>query len=94
MPPEKRVTIAQISDLHINRKVKQPMKDMLKRVLQKIDPDVLIVSGDLANQPVWWQMKKAAKLVTEIQKGCAPERGTRKRQSPRYIKRWRNTLKG
>ena len=74
MPPQKRVTIAQISDLHINRKVKQPMKDMLKRVLQKIDPDVLIVSGDLANQPVWWQMKKAAKLVTEIQKECAPER--------------------
>ena len=65
--PQKRVTIAQISDLHINRRVKQPIKDMLLRVLQKTHPDVLIISGDLANQPVWWQMKKAARLVKDIQ---------------------------
>ena len=70
MPSQKRVTIAQISDLHINRRVTQPIKDMLKRVLQKARPDVLIVSGDLANQPVWWQMRKAAKLVKEIQDAC------------------------
>jgi|SRR5450759_602694 len=72
--PQKRVTIAQISDLHINRRVKQPIKDMLLRVLQKTHPDVLIISGDLANQPVWWQMKKAARLVKDIQDACAPIR--------------------
>src|SRR6266571_177325 len=71
---EKRVTIVQISDLHMNRKVKPEIVQMLKHILQQIRPDVLVVSGDLANQPVPWQMKKAAKLIREIWEVCTPAR--------------------
>jgi hypothetical protein len=71
---KRRVTIAQISDLHINRKVKPAITDMLKAILQDVRPDVLVVSGDLANQPVPWQMKKAANLVREIWDLCRPAR--------------------
>lgn len=74
MPLRKRVTIAQISDLHINRKVSKATTDMVKQILKKAQPAVLIVSGDLANQPVWWQMRKAAKLVREIEESCSPKR--------------------
>jgi hypothetical protein len=74
MPPQKRVTIAQISDLHINRRVDRNVTTMLTRILEKCRPDVLIVSGDLANQPVPWQMKRAAKLLREIVQRCAPKR--------------------
>jgi 3',5'-cyclic AMP phosphodiesterase CpdA len=66
--PQVRATLAQISDLHISRKVDPNIVTMLKRLLQNIKPDVLIISGDLANQPVPWQMKKAARLVCEIEK--------------------------
>ena len=44
---------------------------MLKQVVRNFRPDILIVSGDLANQPVPWQMKKAAKIVRDIQQECA-----------------------
>jgi len=75
MPRQIRATIAQISDLHINRKVDPSVITMLKHLLQKItpSPDILIVSGDLANQPVPWQMKKAAELVHDIEKLCKPK---------------------
>jgi hypothetical protein len=72
--PEKRVTIAQISDLHMNRKVKRAVTDMLLQILKQIRPDILVVSGDLANQPVPWQMKKAARFVREIKDVCHPAR--------------------
>jgi hypothetical protein len=72
--PDRRVRIAQISDLHINRKIDPAVTRMLKTLLGKIGPDVLIISGDLANQPVPWQMRSAAKLVSEIQQCCARTR--------------------
>lgn len=43
---------------------------MLKSIVRKIGPDVLIVSGDLANQPVPWQMKKAARFIRDIEEEC------------------------
>lgn len=46
---------------------------MLKQIVRKMRPDILIVSGDLANQPVPWQMKKAARVVREIEEECARE---------------------
>jgi Calcineurin-like phosphoesterase len=61
-----RATIAQISDLHINRRVNSHVKTMLKRLLKQNAPDIVIVSGDLANQPVPWQMKWAAQFLDEI----------------------------
>lgn len=74
MPREIRATIAQISDLHINRKVKLEggVVGMLRLILPKLahSPDVFIVSGDLANQPLPWQMKKAAKLVRQLERQC------------------------
>ena len=47
---------------------------MLKRLLVKFSPDLLIISGDLANQPVPWQMKRAAEFVREIREACNPVR--------------------
>ncbi|HXP70778.1 MAG TPA: metallophosphoesterase [Candidatus Dormibacteraeota bacterium] len=64
--PQIRATIAQISDLHMNRRVDPNVVSMLKHLLANIHPDILVISGDLANQPVPWQMKRAAKLVEEI----------------------------
>jgi len=72
--PDVRVRIAQISDLHINRKSDANILMMLKRILAKVRPHVLIVSGDLANQPVPWQMKKAASIVRELEDCCKPVR--------------------
>lgn len=71
---EKRATIAHISDLHISRKTSRDVAAMLKRVLKTVDPDILVVSGDLANQPVPWQMRKAAALLKEIVEECQPGR--------------------
>ena len=65
--PSVRAKIVQISDLHMNRKVKREVAGMLKQIIGKLGPDILIVSGDLANQPVPWQMKKAAKFIREIE---------------------------
>jgi predicted MPP superfamily phosphohydrolase len=72
--PTIRARIVQISDLHVNRKVRPGITDMLKQIVRRIGPDILIVSGDLANQPVPWQMKKAAKLLREIEAECAIDR--------------------
>jgi calcineurin-like phosphoesterase family protein len=72
--PDIRVRIAQISDLHINRKNDDNVIGMLKTILRKVHPQVLIISGDLANQPMFWQMKKAARIVQEIQESCNPAR--------------------
>ena len=52
MPLQKRVTIAQISDLHINRKVKKPIKDMMKLVLFQISGKRDVVPGLLTGQTV------------------------------------------
>ncbi len=71
MSQVRRVRIAQISDLHINRKTSDSIVGMVKRILIEGKPDVLIVSGDLANQPVPWQMKKAAKIVRELTDACS-----------------------
>lgn len=71
MQPAIRATIAHISDLHINRSVDRGVVlDMLESLLAKVKPDVLIVSGDLANQPFPWQMKRAARRVQKIVKAC------------------------
>lgn len=72
--PEVRVRIAQISDLHINRNNDNNVIGMLKTILAKVRPQVLIISGDLANQPLPWQMKKAAELVDELKACCQPLR--------------------
>ncbi|HTA47397.1 MAG TPA: metallophosphoesterase [Bryobacteraceae bacterium] len=72
--PEIRVRIAQISDLHINRKTDDDIVKMLKLILADVRPQVLIISGDLANQPVPWQMRKAAKIVRDLQACCQPVR--------------------
>ncbi|MBS1849419.1 MAG: metallophosphoesterase [Acidobacteria bacterium] len=74
MKPSVRTTIAQISDLHINRKTGTQVPGMLKQILAQVRPDILIVSGDLANQPVFWQMRKAARLLEELQAECKPAR--------------------
>jgi len=39
---------------------------MVTTILTALTPDILIVSGDLAHQPVFGQMKKAARLVREF----------------------------
>jgi hypothetical protein len=75
MPVRKRATIAHISDLHINRKVDTHVLDMLAKVLKtEVKPDVLVISGDLANQPLPWQMKKAAEEVRKLENSCKPIR--------------------
>jgi hypothetical protein len=74
MMPAVRVRIVQISDLHINRKNDDNVIGMLKMILAKARPHVLIISGDLANQPVPWQMKKAARVVRELEASCTPVR--------------------
>jgi hypothetical protein len=58
-----RATVVQISDLHLNRKSNPALLEALTRILAKISPEVLIVSGDVANQPVPWQMNKAANYI-------------------------------
>ena len=68
--PAVRAKIVQISDLHMNRKVDSQLTGMLQGIIKQYKPDVLVVSGDLANQPVPWQMKKAAKLVRKIKQSC------------------------
>src|SRR5271166_6256886 len=72
--PDLRVRIAQVSDLHINRKTDENVIAMLKKILAERRPNVLIVSGDLANQPVPWQMKKAARIVRELEQCYQPVR--------------------
>ena len=72
--PTIRAKIVQISDLHMNRNVRRELTDMLKKIVRKISPDILIVSGDLADQPVPWQMKKAANVVRGIEQECANDR--------------------
>jgi hypothetical protein len=72
--PEVRVRVVQISDLHLNRKNDDNVIGMLKIILAKARPHVLIISGDLANQPVPWQMKKAARVVRELEASCKPVR--------------------
>lgn len=74
--PNLKAKIAQISDLHMNSRVDRNITEMLKRILKAERPDILVVSGDLADQPLPWQMKKAARLVGEIQRECnlGPER--------------------
>lgn len=72
--PSVRVKIVQISDLHMNRNVRSEVTGMLKQIVCKLSPDILIVSGDVANQPVPWQMKKAARFIREIQKACETNR--------------------
>jgi hypothetical protein len=68
--PSVRAKIVQISDLHMSRRVGDEVTGMLKQIICKLSPDILIVSGDLANQPVPWQMKKAAKFIHEIEQEC------------------------
>lgn len=68
--PSVRAKTVQISDLHMNRKVKSEVAGMLKQIICKLGPDILIASGDLANQPVPWQMKRAAKFIREIEQEC------------------------
>jgi len=47
---------------------------MLKTILRKAGPQVLVISGDIANQPFPWQMRKAAKVVHELEECCKPVR--------------------
>jgi len=72
--PAKRATIVQISDLHMNRKVDKSIIKMLNSIIVEVNPDILIVSGDLANQPFPWQMKRAARVVREIEQSARPSR--------------------
>src|SRR6476620_2516774 len=67
----KRATIVQISDLHMNRKVNSSLTDMVCTIINKVTPDILIISGDLANQPLPWQMKKAARFVKRLEESCS-----------------------
>lgn len=43
---------------------------MVKMIAAKQQPDLLIVSGDLVNQPVPWQMRRAARFVEELRDVC------------------------
>ena len=71
--PAVRTTLIQISDLHLNLFSDKAVQAMVKVFVAKEQPDLLIVSGDLANQPVPWQMKRAAKFVRDIHSLC-PEK--------------------
>ena len=71
--PAVRTTLIQISDLHLNLFSDKAVQAMVKVIVAKEQPDLLIVSGDLANQPVPWQMKRAAKFVRDIHSLC-PEK--------------------
>ena len=68
--PVVRATIVQLSDLHLHWRSDQSIQTMVKRIVAKEKPNVLIVSGDLANQPVPWQMKRASRFVSEVHALC------------------------
>lgn len=71
--PTVRATIVQISDLHLTYFSDKSVQSMVKLIVAKERPDVLVVSGDVANQPVPWQMKRAARFVEEVRQVCKPE---------------------
>jgi len=68
--PDVQAKILQISDLHLNRKVDKNVLEALRDIVADKNPHVLIVSGDLANQPVSWQMRRAAKFVQDLVDAC------------------------
>jgi 3',5'-cyclic AMP phosphodiesterase CpdA len=69
--PTLRATIVQISDLHLHLRSDKSVQSMVKFIIGRERPDVLIVSGDLANQPVPWQMRRAAKFVRDVYSVCS-----------------------
>ena len=64
--PIVRATLVQISDLHLHLFSDKSVQAMVQFIVSKEKPDLLIVSGDVANQPVPWQMKRAAKFVSSL----------------------------
>jgi hypothetical protein len=71
--PEAQVRILQISDLHLNHKVDKNISDILCHIARTQKPQVVIASGDLANQPLPWQMKRAAEFLQRLQQAAQPD---------------------
>lgn len=46
---------------------------MVKFIVAREKPNLLVASGDLANQPVPWQMKRAARFVRDVYRLCSEE---------------------
>lgn len=61
-----RARIAHISDLHFGAGLEPTTLAMLRQILVETAPDVLVVSGDLADQPRPGLMKEASRFLTAL----------------------------
>ena len=68
--PNVRARILQISDLHFGAGVGKGLKERVRQIVSEVCPDLLVVSGDLVNQPAPWLMKRAAAFVDSLRAAC------------------------
>jgi 3',5'-cyclic AMP phosphodiesterase CpdA len=75
--PDLRATIAHISDLHFGGDVNKELLPQVKRILvDKVKPDFLVVSGDVADSPKLSAMQEASEFINGLATACniPPER--------------------
>ncbi len=68
--PNVRATVVHISDLHFGGNINDGLVRQLKQLLNGIAPDFLAVTGDLAENPFPWSMRRAAQYLAEIADEC------------------------
>jgi 3',5'-cyclic AMP phosphodiesterase CpdA len=70
------VTLAHISDFHFGQTVDKSLLRQVERIVTSVKPDLLIVSGDLANHPLPWQLNRARSYLLQLARasGLGPDR--------------------
>ena len=58
--------IVQISDLHVDSQFLQEKFDILVDEVNEINPDVIVITGDLTNEGLMSEYKQCKSLLTQF----------------------------
>ena len=61
--------VLHISDLHFGRRFQPGKWDSLKQSARSIDPDLVVVTGDLVNTPWFWMLRRARRELQSFAAG-------------------------
>jgi 3',5'-cyclic AMP phosphodiesterase CpdA len=60
------IRILHLTDLHCGRGFQKDLWNHIEAIARELKPHVILVTGDLVNNPYWWTLQKALGLLTSL----------------------------
>jgi 3',5'-cyclic AMP phosphodiesterase CpdA len=65
--------ILHLTDLHFGRGFQADLWNDLQAIAQRLKPHIVLVTGDLVNNPYWWTLRKAHALLVALQAAASKD---------------------